>query len=138
LGRSKGSDTVGAIIDKAKVGKEVLISSILLMGEVVSAFDKRIRLKFITKEEVTISTNDFINDIKELVDANSIILEDINSIYMVSAIDYIINYHLTVNDSLHLYTALVNKNKIEEFISSDKNLNVAAEKEGLKVFNPEE
>jgi len=78
------------------------------------------------------------NDIKELVDANSIILEDINSIYMVSAIDYIINYHLTVNDSLHLYTALVNKNKIEEFISSDKNLNVAAEKEGLKVFNPEE
>lgn len=108
----------------------------LIIGEVVSAFDKRVRLKFVTKEEATISINDFINDIKEL--KNAIILEDTNTIRMIAAVDYVIKHHLTVNDALHLHTALLNKNKTDEFIYSDKRLHEAAMKEELKVFDPEE
>jgi len=134
----KGSDKVNSIIDKAKEGKEKLISSILLIGEVVSAFDKMFRQKLITKEEFMISVKDFINDINELTEKNAIILEDIDSMDMTFAVDYIVNHHLTVNDALHLYSALVNKKKIEKFVSSDKNLNNAAKKEGLSVFDPEE
>ena len=134
----KGSEKVNAIIDRAKDGKEKLISSILLIGEVISAFDKMFRQKLITKEEFMTSVKDFINDINELTEKTAIILEDVYSMNMIFAVDYIINYHLTVNDALHLYTALVNKKKIEKFISSDKNLNNAATKEGMSVFNPEE
>ena len=134
----KGSDKVNVIIDKAKDGKEKLLSSILLIGEVISAFDKMFRQKLITKEELMISVKDFINDINELTERNSIILEDIDSMDMKFAVDYIVNHHLTVNDALHLYAALVNKKKIERFVSSDRNLNNAAKKEGLNVFNHEE
>jgi len=70
----KGIDEITDLIDNAKKGKEILISSIFMIGEAVSTFDRWIRIKAITEEE---------------------------------------------------------------FICSDKNLIRAAEKENLKVFNPE-
>ena len=134
----KGADKMKVIIDRAKDGKEVLISSVLLIGEVISAFDKWVRLKILTKEQMSEVISEFVNDIKDLTEVNSIILEDVNSINIIFAVDYIINYHMTVNDAIHLYTALINGNRIDEFVSSDNNLNAVAEKEGLKIFNPEE
>ncbi len=134
----KGADKVKVMIENAKKGKEILISSVLLVGEVASVFDKWVRLKILTKEQAAEIVSTFVNDIKELTEKNAIVLEDINSITMTSAVDYVINYHLAVNDALHLYTALINRDKVEEFVSSDRNLNAAAKKEGLKIFNPED
>ncbi|MBI3412685.1 MAG: type II toxin-antitoxin system VapC family toxin [Candidatus Aenigmarchaeota archaeon] len=133
----KGANIVKEIIDNAKEGRETLISSILLVGEVISAFDKWARTGILSKENCTKTIAVFVNDIKELTEKNTIVLEDVRSIGMISAVDYIVNYHLTVNDAIHLYTALINKDKIECFVSSDNNLNTAAKKSGLKVFDPE-
>lgn len=136
--REKGADKVKTIIDRAKNGKETLISSILLIGEVTSALDKWVRLRILEREQFVESLRDFINDIKELTDRNAIVLEDISAITMTVAVDYIVKYHLTVNDAVHLYTALIKIDEIEEFVSSDRNLNAAAKKEGLRILNPEE
>lgn len=137
-GIEKGAEKVKDIIDKAKDGKGTLLSSVLLIGEVVSAFDKWLRLKVLTNDQTVAVIREFISDMKILADRKAIVLEDINSITIASAIDFIVNHHLTANDALHLYAALVNKDRIEQFISSDKSLNAAAKKEGLNIFDPEE
>ncbi len=82
--------------------------------------------------------SEFTSDIRDLTDNDLIILAEITSLAMTFAVDYIIKHHLTVNDAIHLYSALTNATEQMEFISADKNLNIAAAKEGLKVYNPEE
>ena len=134
----KGSDKVKEIIDRAKEGKETLVSSVLLIGEVISAFDKWVRMRLIKKEEFDEIIGVFVSDLRKLADKNSIILEDITSISMIFCVDYIVKHHLTVNDSSHLYSALVHKNSIKEFVCSDMNLINAAKKEGFKIMNPEQ
>ena len=78
------------------------------------------------------------------------ILEDMQEHLSIIPIEYeimekstflIIKHRLKTLDSLHLATALFLKNHSSEeivFISSDRELLRAAEKEGLKVINPEE
>ena len=136
-GSEKGSDKIKAIVDKAKDGEESLISSILLIGEVVSAFDKWVRLKILTQEQGAAAISEFVSDIKECAEKDTILLEDINLLHMTFSVDYIVKYHLPTNDALHLYTALIHKKHISTFISSDKSLNRAAEKEGFTVYDPE-
>jgi predicted nucleic acid-binding protein len=133
----KGAEKVRKLIDTTKLGKETIISFILLIGEVISAFDKWVRLKIITKREFDEIISVFVTDLKQLTNENSIMLEGITPISMIFSIDYIMKYHLTVNDSLHLYTALMHKRDITEFVCSDNNLINAAKNEGLKVTNPE-
>lgn len=143
----KGADKIRTIIDRAKKikkeanvidQKDVLISSILLIGESISVFDKWLRLKLITKKEFDELLAVFLGDIKLLLMNNAFVFEEINSFMAISCCEYIIKHNLTLNDSFHLYGALLNKAEIDEFICSDKNLIEAVKKEGIKIFNPEE
>ena len=141
----KGADKIKSIIDDAKKSdednkesKEILISSILLIGESISVFDKWLRLKLITKEEFNELLSVFLSDIKVLLNNKTLIFEELNSFMAVFCTDYIIKHNLTLNDSLHLYAALLNKSELYDFICADKNLINAAKKEGLNVSNPEE
>lgn len=134
----KGAQKVADLLEDVMRSKEKLISSIILIGEVVSAFDKRLRRKILTREQFDESTGQFASDIQKLSESGSIVFEEITLINITSAVDFIVKYHLPVNDALHLYTALANSDKISEFVSSDKSLNAAAIAEGLKVLNPEE
>ncbi len=134
----KGADKIKRMIDDAKTGKEILLTSALLLGESVSVFDKWLRLKRITKEGLDKATGKFILDIKELTENNGLTLESVSTFNLLFSVDYILKHHLTVNDALHLYAALAHKDKIEAFICSDKNLLKAAEKEGFPTLNPEE
>jgi len=134
----RGSDRIKDLINRAREGKDVLISSVLLIAETVSVFDKWVRLRLLPKEDFAELLALFINDLKELVEKGGLVFEGIDSAGVVSSIDYIVKHRLTVNDSLHLYSALLNKDDIEEFICSDNSLGEAAKKEGLQVWNPEE
>ena len=137
-GSEKGADFIRELIDRTKSGEEKLISSILLIGETVSVFDKWVRLKLLTKQDFFEILSAFLNDTKELVNNGSMVFEEINSFMVISSLDYIVKHGLTVNHSFHLYTALLNKNRIEEFICSDNNLIRAAKLEGLNILNPED
>lgn len=70
-------------------------------------------------------------------ESESIELESVTTLTVIFSVDYIVKHHLTVNDALHLYAALLHKDKIDTFICSDKNLIKAAEKEGMITLNPE-
>lgn len=134
----KGYTKIKELVNNAKDKKEIILSSIILIPETISAFDKWKRLKLLNEEDFDELLGIFINDLKELSNKSAVILESINNFTVFFSIDSIIKHSLSFNDALHLYNALLNKDKITQFISSDKNLCKAAKAEGLNVFNPEE
>ncbi len=133
----KGANEIITLIDDAKKGKVALISSFLLIGECVSVFDKWVRCKFISPEELNKTIKKFIIDIQELSNNGMLILEPVSTLTIANCLDLITNHHLSINDSIHLYAALSNKTLIGQFICSDDLLLNAAKSEGFKVFNPE-
>lgn len=134
----EGSGTMNKLVDDAKAGKEQLVSSFIVIGEVISVFDKWTRRKYISSDECAELVKISIKEIKELNDAGILLLENISASTIANCLDLITEHHLSLNDSIHLFTALGNKTLIDQFICSDDNLSKAATKEGLEVLNPEE
>lgn len=134
----KGAEKVKNLIEKAIRGESSLVSSAIMIGEVVSAFDKWTRKKLFTDEQFKETLSEFAKSIRKLSERDSLILADANISSVSIATNYIIAHHLSVNDALHLYAALVNKDIIDFFICCDKDLIKAAKAEGLEVLNPEE
>ena len=134
----KGVKDVTDLFESAKKGDDVLLSTFFVVGEAISVFDKRVRQRIITNEEFEISIKKFLADIKDLTTKGALVLEPVTSSAIVLCVELIIRHHLSVNDALHLYTALANKDVVELFVCSDDNLLKAAKAEGLNVFNPEE
>ena len=126
------------LVDDAKAGKEQLVSSFIVIGEVISVFDKWTRRKYISDDECTELVKIFIREIKELNDAGILLLEHISTSTITNCLDLITKHHLSLNDATHLYTALTNREMVELFVCSDENLLKAAKAEGLKALNPEE
>ena len=116
--KEEGSDIINKLVDDAKAGNEQLVSSFIVIGEIISVFDKWVRYKLITEEELHKAIRRFLADIKEMNDKGTLILEPITSFVITLCIDLIVKYHLSINDAIHLYTALSNKDNIKEFISS--------------------
>lgn len=134
----KGFAKVKNLIEEAKAGNETLISSYFAVGECISAFDKWVRYKLITDEELTKAIKRFLADVKEMNDKGTLILEPVTSSVITLCTELILKHHISINDAIHLYTALSNKTHIKQFISSDDILLKAAKAEGFEVFNPEE
>ena len=79
----------------------------------------------------------FLREIKELSDAEILILVHVSTSTITNCIDLITKHHLSLNDSIHLFTALGNKTLIDTFVCSDEVLIKAAKKEGFSIINPE-
>ncbi|MBI4020487.1 MAG: type II toxin-antitoxin system VapC family toxin [Candidatus Aenigmarchaeota archaeon] len=133
----KGSDRIKEILGRAKQGNEVLISSVILIPEATSVFDKWARLKLLSREDFRELFSIFISDLKQLMESKGLVIIDIDSSLVLNSIEYIVRHSLAFGDSVHLFTALSNMEGIEEFICSDNALIYAAKKEGLIVWNPE-
>jgi len=133
----KGTSYVQDIIDSAKNGEDLLLTSIITLGETLSVFDKWLRRRLITEEDFDKIISEFFSDINLMLEIGSLRVEHINSIIVMFSLDFIKKHHINLNDSIHLYIAISFNPEVEAFICSDKNLKMAAEKEGLKVVDPE-
>lgn len=133
----EGSNKINKIIDDVRDGKEQLMSSFFVVGETISVFDKWARYRYISNDECAELVKIFLKDVKELTDNEILVLEPISTSTITNCLDLITKHHLSINDSIHLYTALSNKALIDTFICSDDTLIKAAEKEGFTIFNPE-
>ncbi len=136
-GFEKGIREVEVLFDMARDGDDVLVSSIFMVGEAVSVFDRWVRIKAITKGEFDKILRRFSQDVKELNESGALILETVNPLFITFSIEYIIKHHIPINDAIHLYTALTWRPEIEEFVCCDENLLRAAKAESLNIFNPE-
>ncbi len=136
--KENGSEIMNRLVDDAKAGKEQLVSSFIVIGEVISVFDKWTRYNYLSSDECTELVKIFIREIKELNDAGILLLEHISTSTITNCLDLITKHHLSLNDAMHLYTALRNREMVESFVCSDENLLRAAKAEGMEVLNPEE
>ena len=134
----KGSFTIHKLINDARSGKEQIMSSFFLVGETVSVFDKWTRYKYISDEECSELIKTFLGDLKDLFDSGILALEPVSTSTIINSLELITKHHLSMNDAIHLYTALANNTLPSLFVCSDSNLLKAAKAEGLTVFNPEE
>ena len=62
----KGSGIINNLVDDAKAGKDQLVSSFIVIGEIVSVFDKWTRYKYISSDECAELVKIFVREIKEL------------------------------------------------------------------------
>ena len=62
--KEEGSDVINNLVDDAKAGNEQLVSSFILIGEVISVFDKWTRYKFISSDECNELVRIFLREIK--------------------------------------------------------------------------
>lgn len=135
--KEEGSGIINKLVDDAKAGKEQLVSSFIAVGEIISVFDKWTRYKLISSDECAELVKIFIREVKELNDAGILLLENVSTSTVINCLDLITEHHLSLNDAMHLYTVLTNREMVELFICSDENLLKAAKAEGLEVLNPE-
>lgn len=49
--KEEGSGLINKLVDDAKAGEEQLVSSFIVIGEIISVFDKWTRYKFISSDE---------------------------------------------------------------------------------------
>jgi predicted nucleic acid-binding protein len=133
----KGADEIRNLFEKVWRGEETLITSMVLLGEVISTFDKWHRQHILTEQELQEQLALFVGDIMGLMKEGSLFLEPISPLIFISSLTFITQYHIALGDAIHLYTALMYLPKQEEFICSDQNLNEAARAEGFIVINPE-
>ncbi len=133
----KGVNEVISLIEKVKRGEVILVTSIFTIGEAISVFDRWIRIRAIDEEEFKKIIARFVIDTEELNNSGGLIIENLSSLSVAFSIEHILKHHITINDSLHLYTAISLKPQIDEFISSDERQLNAAKKEGFEIWNPE-
>ena len=62
--KEEGSDIINKLVDDAKAGNEQLVSSFIVIGEIISVFDKWARYKFISSDECNELVKIFIREIK--------------------------------------------------------------------------
>src|SRR3989338_1924369 len=107
--REKGVREVTNLIESAKGGNDTLLSTFFIIGEAISVFDKRVRQKIITLDDFNISIKKFLADINEMTTKGVLVLEPVSSSTILLCAELIIKHHLSINDAIHLYTALSNR-----------------------------
>lgn len=131
-----GAEKVQKLINDAKRGKVVLKSSVILVGECVSAFDRWLRMGIFDEEKFNKVITEFLKDVAELRNKKSLVLDDISTPVVINCVGYVISHHLSLNDAIHLYTTISDAKGITRFVCADKNLIVAAQREGFEIFDP--
>lgn len=134
----RGIRAISKLIEAARNREEMLLSNFLMIGEAISVFDKWVRRKAISQNELDKLVKKFLADISELYEKGTLVLEPVSSSTILFCLEFITKHHISLNDALHLYTALANREMVEQFVCSDENLLTAAKAEGLEVLNPEE
>ena len=107
--REKGVREVTNLIESAKGGNDTLLSTFFIIGEAISVFDKRVRQKIITLDDFNISIKKFLADINEMTTKGVLVLEPVSSSTILLCAELIIKHHLSINDAIHLYTTLANR-----------------------------
>lgn len=124
--QESGSDRVDSLLSEAEI---IYVSSILEI-ETVSTF-KRLQIeKAITENEYKILKREFETDY------NYFITADLTINVIEKAKTVIEKYYLKSLDAIHLAAATLLADEIDYFICCDEKLLKAAEKEGIKIINP--
>lgn len=124
-----GTENVDEIFDAEE---RMIIISNLSVSEFVSAINRKKIENAITEEDLNLVLSRFFTDIME-----DFTIVGIADSHITSSVELILEHNLKALDSLQLSTALELSELDITFVGADEKLCETAEKEGLKVVNPE-
>lgn len=124
-----GTDVIDEVFDSAD---RVIVISNISISEFVSTINRKKNEKEITQDDLDLVLSKFYADIME-----QLTVIGIDDSHIISSLELILKHNLKALDSLQLAIALELSDLDLIFVSADSKLCETAEKERLKVVNPE-
>lgn len=87
----KGIRVISELIEAARNREETLLSNFLIIGEAISVFDKWVRKKAISQNELDMLIKKFLADVSELYEKGTLILEPVSSSTILFCHDNLLN-----------------------------------------------
>jgi len=135
-GKEKGSKKIIEIVKKAKKRENLLVSSTLMIPEIIGGFDKWYRQRLITKLQFEQLLKFFLGTLIELIENGIIKFILLDNSQAINNMNILVKHHFGGCDLIHLNAAVLSD--CDLFVASDKQLCNGAKDLGLKVLNPEE
>jgi predicted nucleic acid-binding protein len=123
----KGTPAVDEVFKKAEDKRLTIVLSVWNISEVIAVFDKYNRRGII---ELRPTFDKFVNELRKLINIGSVETVDISSRVIFDSIEHVLRYHIYVADAVQI--ASCKSYGCEKFVTADRRLHEAAEKEGIK------
>jgi len=136
FGKEKGSEEIIEIVEKSKKHDNLLMSSTLMISEIIGGLDKWYRQKLITKKQFEQLIKVFLDTLIELINKGSMKFILLDNSQAINNMGILLKHHFGGCDLIHLNAALISD--CDLFVASDKQLCNGAKDLKLKVLNPEE
>jgi len=133
--KEPGSDAISALFESCENGKVQLAISEWAINEGLAAIDRKHRRGEMTIEERNKIIPEVLRKTRSLALTTNFILVPVESAAVSSSARLITERHLSADDSLQLFSALVAE--AQSFVSADSRLNDAASSEGIRSFDIE-
>ncbi len=135
FGKEKGTEKIIEIVEEAKKNKDLLVSSSLMIPEIIGGFDKWYRQKLITKSDFEKLVKIFLDTLIKLVEDGTMKFILLENYQVINNMEVLIKHHFGGCDLIHLNSAMASD--CDLFVASDKQLCSGAKNVKLKVLNPE-
>lgn len=134
--REKGSDTIARLFNLCERGQIKIFTSEWTINESIAAIDRKFRRNEITLDGRDESIHALLRKTRELSLTTNLVLIRVESNVLRPSISLITEQHLSADDSLQLFSAMITA--VDVFASADSRLNEAASSKGIQSFNVEE
>ncbi len=131
--KETNTDKVDEIFKGAETRTVSICFSLWNIGEVVAVFDKRSRTGVIKLKP---ALDSFINETRRLISLGSIETVEVSSTLIFAAVGYVLKYHIYIADAIQV--ASCKDAGCSDFVTADRSLHEAAQKEGINSILLEE
>ena len=136
FGKEKGSKKIIEIVGNANKHKNLLVSSTLMIPEIIGGFDKWYRQKLINKLQFEQLVKVFLETLIGLINKGVMKFILLENSQAINNMELLIKHHFGGCDLVHLNAAILSD--CDLFVASDKQLYNGVRNLKLKTLNPEE
>lgn len=134
--KEKGSQVIEKIFSAYEKGNVDLVSSQWTVGESIAAIDRKHRRGEITQDELQETVDAVIRRSYEFSQKENFTIVPVKPELVTASFRYITAHHVSADDALHIFSAVVGLGEI--FIAADSYLIQAVRKEGFEGYNVED
>lgn len=131
----RASDFIDILFTSCQAGKVKILISSWVINESLAAIDRKFRRGEISLEERDKCISTLIEQTDLLAKNGSLAIIPLKQDHVEGSLEFVIYYHLSADDALHLFAAIASSCKI--FIAADKLLVSVAKEANLQSFNIE-
>ncbi len=133
--RERASEVADTLFTICNAGEVKILISSWVINESIAAIDRKCRRREISLEERNKCISTLIEQTDLLAKNGSLAIIPVKQDNVDGSLEFVINHHLSADDALHLFSAVISSCKI--FVAADKLLVEVAKEANLQGFNIE-